>query len=180
MPIEALTTSDICPRVPPRIGECPSSGTASSTPYGDQKTHALDPRTSLPSRTPAWFVVSSVVLIASVAVLYFFNPSQHGFYPICVFYKTTGLLCPGCGTLRAMHQLLHGHIEAAFRFNALIVSSLPLLALGFLQSARYRALNKPAMAWVRPNWLWALLVILIVFGILRNVPGASHYFLAPQ
>jgi hypothetical protein len=78
-----------------------------------------------------------------------------------------------------MHQLLHGHLEAAFRFNALIVSALPLLAAACVQAARYKAINKPAMAWVRPGWLWALLVILIVFGILRNVPGAAHYYLAP-
>ena len=152
---KGAAAAEICGRTPPRIGETPA-------------------------RTAAWLIVSYVVLGASVVVLYFFNPAQHGFYPTCIFYKTTGLLCPGCGTLRAMHQLLHGHVEAAFRYNALIISFLPLLALGGAQAARYRAMNKPALAWIRPNWLWALLVILIVFGILRNLPGAAHYFLAPQ
>lgn len=178
MSTEAATTAEICPRIPPRIGECPSSGTASPTSKRDRVIYSLDAGTS--PRPINWLILSCILLVACTAVLYFFNPAQHGFYPTCMFYKTTGLLCPGCGTLRAMHQLLHGHIEAAFRFNALIVSSLPLLALGCLQSARYRSMNKPAMAWVRPNWLWALLAILIIFGILRNLPGASHYFLAPQ
>jgi hypothetical protein len=130
-------------------------------------------------RRIAWVTLTCILAIACAATLYFFNPAQHDFYPICTFYKTTGLLCPGCGTLRAMHQLLHGHIEAAFRFNALIVSSLPLIALGCVQAARNRAANKPALGWIRPNWLWAGLVILVIFGVLRNFPGASHYFLAP-
>jgi hypothetical protein len=77
-----------------------------------------------------------------------------------------------------MHQLLHGHIEAAIRLNALFVSSIPLLPVAVAQAIRYRAANKPALGWIRPSWLWLGMVILIVFGILRNLPGAAHYFLA--
>jgi hypothetical protein len=150
----AAQAEKLCGRIPPRIGE----------------TH---PRQTI------WLILPFAALIAGAAILYFFNPAQSGFYPTCLFYKTTGLLCPGCGTLRATHQLLHGHIEAAFRFNALLVSSLPIFAVGFVQAARHRAANKPAFSWIRPTWLWVGLAILIAFGILRNLPGASHYYLAP-
>ena len=78
-----------------------------------------------------------------------------------------------------MHQLLHGHIGAAFRFNALGVSSLPVVAWGCLRGARDAAANKRALAWIRPVWFWIGLAVLIAFGILRNLPGASHYWLAP-
>ena len=125
-----------------------------------------------------WFVVSTL-LIAGAAVLYFFNPAQVNFYPVCFFYKTTGLLCPGCGTLRAMHQLLHGHLREALRFNPLIVSLLPVVAWGCLLAARESKANKPALAWIRPSWLWIGLAVLLVFTILRNLPGASRYWLAP-
>jgi hypothetical protein len=151
---KAAAAEQICGRIPPRYGEM--------------------------QRRPArWFVLSSALLMAGAAVLYLFNPAQFGFYPTCLFYKTTGLLCPGCGTLRAAHQLLHGHFEAAFRFNALIVSSLPFAAYGCIRAARNRAANQPALSWIRPGWLWIGLAILILFGILRNLPGASHYWLAP-
>ena len=73
-------------------------------------------------------VLLSLAVLSSVAVLFFFNPSQSSFYPACLFYQTTGLLCPGCGSLRALHQLLHGNLAAAFHFNALLISSLPILA----------------------------------------------------
>jgi hypothetical protein len=149
-----IASKELCGRVPPRIDEARG-------------------------RPAQWLILSFLVLVAGAGVLYFFNPTQFSFYPTCLFYKTTGLLCPGCGTLRAIHHLLHGHIQAAFRFNALLVSSLPILAAGFVQAARYRAANKPALVWIRPSWLWVALVILIAFGILRNFPGASDYFLAP-
>ena len=38
-------------------------------------------------------------------VLATYNPLEHRIYPICAFYKTTGLHCPGCGGLRATHHL---------------------------------------------------------------------------
>jgi len=153
MPTKTAAAEEICGRIPPRYGET--------------------------RRRPLVWYLPPALLIAGVAVLYLFNPAQFGFYPTCLFYKTTGLLCLGCGTLRAMHQLLHGHIAAAFRFNALVVSSLPVVAWGCLRAARDAAANKPALAWIRPVWFWIGLAVLIAFGILRNLPGASHYWLAP-
>ena len=59
----------------------------------------------------AFFTV--VVLVAAAlgsgAVLFFFDPAKHGFYPVCVFHALTGWNCPGCGATRAAYQLLHGH-----------------------------------------------------------------------
>jgi len=154
MSTKAAAAEQICGRIPPR--------------YADTQR-----------RPVLRFFLASALLLACAAILYFFNPAHFGFYPTCTFYKTTGLLCPGCGTLRAMHQLLHGHIEAAFRFNALFVSALPFAAWACVRAARERAANKPAWAWIRPAWLWLGLVVLVLFAILRNFPGASHYWLAP-
>ena len=39
----------------------------------------------------------------------------------------TGLKCPGCGFQRAIHSLLHLDFVIDFRFNALLVSSLPVV-----------------------------------------------------
>ncbi len=54
-------------------------------------------------------VVAILMALAGI-VLFCFDPERCGFYPICIFHQSTGLLCPGCGSLRAMHQLLHGHL----------------------------------------------------------------------
>jgi len=118
-------------------------------------------------------------MAAAGAALFLFNPAQHGFYPFCLFYRSTGLLCPGCGGLRAIHQLLHGHLSAAFRFNALFVCSLPFFAWFGARHllAKIRGDARPVL--VRPLRLWLGFVVLVVFGILRNLPFAHAAWLAP-
>ena len=111
-----------------------------------------------------------------LAVLYSFDPAQYRLYPTCVLHQATGLWCPGCGALRASHQLLHGHVALALRYNALLVLSLPLLAWWAALVARQGWCAVPR---VRAAWLWTALVVVVVFGVLRNVPCTQLAWLAP-
>ncbi len=124
-----------------------------------------------------WLLPGAAALIASAAVLFFFNPTEHGFYPVCMFHRMTGLDCPGCGGLRAAHELLHGHVAAAFRLNALFVCGLPIVAAWWLRLAARRLRNVPATFRVPPAALWAFLVAAMVFTVVRNLPGFT--WLAP-
>ncbi|MGO8929832.1 MAG: DUF2752 domain-containing protein [Limisphaerales bacterium] len=126
-------------------------------------------------------VLGACGLLAGAAgvVLFCFDPTQYHFYPVCFFHKTTGLLCPGCGALRGLHQLLHGHLAAAFRFNPVLVVSLPFL---FWFGARYglqQARNQPASIGLRPFWLWLILGTVLVVSVARNLPGAPCAMLRP-
>jgi hypothetical protein len=140
----------------------------------------------MPAAAAPWKAVrptalALAVLLAAAAgfVLFCFDPRQYHFYPICFFHQTTGLLCPGCGALRALHQLLHGHLAAAFRFNPMLVVSLPLcLWLGARYGLRRAASRSAALA-VRPMWLWVLLSAVLVVSVLRNLPGAPFALLRP-
>jgi hypothetical protein len=126
-----------------------------------------------PSLTLFAVVVMSMTLAGAGAVLYFFNPSTHGFYPVCEFHALTGLNCPGCGGTRAVHQLLHGHILQALQDNALVVLSLVMLAgRGIWFAARTRR-NRPVAPFLPPKGWWTFLVIVIVFAGLRNLPAFS-------
>src|SRR5258706_9192566 len=104
--------------------------------------------------------------ILGAGVLFWFDPAQHAFYPVCAFHRVTGLQCPGCGSLRALHQLLHGRFAAAFHFNAVLVCSLPFLAWFALRFAVLKMRNQSAAFTVRPAWLWSALVAMVVFGVL--------------
>src|SRR5207245_10112823 len=73
---------------------------------------------------PLSSLIVGVAVSACFGLLYLFDPSQHAFYPRCQFHALTGLYCPGCGSLRAMHQLLLGHIPTAFHLNALFLLAL--------------------------------------------------------
>src|SRR5471032_2954164 len=78
-------------------------------------------------------IFAGAVLLATAlgvgAMVYFFNPSTHGFYPVCMFHSLTGLNCPGCGATRALYALLHGNLRLALKDNVLFVSSLATLAV---------------------------------------------------
>ena len=68
-------------------------------------------------------------LAAGAVFLFFFNPalSSNQFFPKCPFRLLTGCQCPGCGSTRAFYQLLHLHPIAAFKFNPLMVLTLPFM-----------------------------------------------------
>lgn len=79
-------------------------------------------------RTAALLACASLAAIASIAVLFLFDPATAGFYPPCLFQTLFGASCPGCGSLRAAHQLLHGNVAAAWSLNKLLLIALPLAA----------------------------------------------------
>jgi hypothetical protein len=126
-------------------------------------------------------VLSVVILLAAVAgiVLFCFDPRQYHFYPVCFFHKTTGLLCPGCGALRALHQLLHGHLATAFRFNPVLVVSLPLVGWFIARLALQKAGDQPLSVPLRPGWLWLILTAVLLVSVLRNLPGTPFAMLRP-
>jgi hypothetical protein len=112
-----------------------------------------------------------VAALGSGAVLFFFDPAKHGFYPICLFHSLTGLNCPGCGATRAAYQLLHGHLLRALQDNALFVLTLAALTAQGAWFVMQKIRNRPAAFIVSPMMLWALLVTVLVFTGLRNLPA---------
>ena len=128
----------------------------------------------------SWVLAGVLALVVAMVVLFLFDPSRNGFYPRCMLYVTPGLSCPGCGALRAMHSLVHGRVLAALHYNCLLVLSLPFLAVYGLSylSAMLDGRQAPPLH-VRPIPIMILLVVVIVFTILRNIPGMPFTYLAP-
>lgn len=110
------------------------------------------------------------VVAAGCALLYFFNPTEHMFFPVCMFHRVTGLNCPGCGGLRATHQLLHGHLAMAFRLNPLFVMAIPV-GIGFLLRGVLKKSPEKKNSF-QPVWIWIAVALVIAFGIARNLPFA--------
>ena len=96
-------------------------------------------------------ISSAIVLgVIGVWVLYTYPPVTAGFYPQCTFKQLTGLECPGCGTTRALHHLVHGRIGDAFLMNPFLfaLAAVALCALpSFLRGERARFLSKPWFGW---------------------------------
>ena len=105
---------------------------------------------------------------------YHYNPAVSNFFPQCPFYHLTGLNCPGCGSQRAIYQLLHGHWLKALHYNALMVCSLPFLGInaGYYINALLKR-NKAYRGWplvYKPATAWIILIVVVSFWVLRNIP----------
>jgi hypothetical protein len=87
-----------------------------------------------------------------------------------LFHSLTGWNCPGCGATRAAYQLLHGHLLRALHDNALFILMLAALAIWSARLIVSRRRNRPGTANVPPGVWWALLVVVLTFTVLRNLP----------
>ncbi len=132
------------------------------------------------SSRPLTTFLSLLLLLAGAVFLYLQVPGESPWLPPCPFHRLTDLHCPGCGSTRALHRLLHGDLAGALRANALLVASLPPLGfwyvLRLLPPGTWRGLrDKPT-----PRWLgWSVFVVCMLFFVLRNLPWKPFVWLAP-
>lgn len=114
----------------------------------------------------AWLTASGLAAIAGAWVLFTWPPATSRFYPRCMFHVLSGLDCPGCGITRALHELLHGRVEEAFRFNPMLFV-LVFVALFAMPSL----LRGETPKFVMTRWFgWSSLVVVSAFWIVRNTP----------
>ncbi|MFD8233500.1 DUF2752 domain-containing protein [Streptomyces sp. NPDC059696] len=112
----------------------------------------------------AW--LGALVLTAVVVATACADPSRPGPFPSCPFHAVTGLDCPGCGSLRALHELTHGQVVAAADYNALLLVFLPVGVWVWLRVVTGRSRQRARPVW----WAWAVLGVLLVWTVLRNLP----------
>ena len=121
-----------------------------------------------------------VAFVGGSAAVWAFDPSTTHFLPVCPLYALTGCACPGCGLTRAFHSLFHGDVITALDFNALLPIWVGLFGYLFvslvLTATRGRGLS---WKWISPGMLAGFLVLLILFGVLRNLPYYPFSILFP-
>ena len=111
------------------------------------------------------------LLLLGAVYVFAFEPGKTGIFPPCVFRQLTGLQCPGCGSTRALHQLLHGHFVAAFTLNPLFVIATPLLLYVLLNytTLSFRGITPKPNA-LPARYIYLIFVVIVSFWILRNTP----------
>ncbi len=75
-------------------------------------------------------MVVTILVITVMVIFFYIDPNIYPVFPKCPFLVITGLECPGCGSQRSFHQLLHLNIGAAFKQNPLVVIFGPYILLG--------------------------------------------------
>lgn len=95
---------------------------------------------------------------------------------ICIIKNLFGIDCAGCGTTRMFKAILKLDLYQAFRYNP-FVFSLIVVSLIYLVYVVICKLLKKNIWLPNVKWLYVLLVMIILFMILRNIPGFE--FLLP-
>ena len=118
-------------------------------------------------RTPRAALVGT--MLAAAALLFAFDPAVTRWFPSCPLYALTGWLCPFCGSLRAVHALLHGHVERALALNPLTTVAAVAAGLAAVHDA-VRPARPPLVDRFVSQWLSIPgLALAVVFGVARNV-----------
>jgi uncharacterized protein DUF2752 len=132
------------------------------------------------ARHHAELLAASLLVLGALVLLCSANPASSNLFPPCPFLWLTGFYCPGCGSLRALHQLLYGNLSAAFALNPFAVLSFPFLAYGGASRAAYLLNGRYFPRIFLPaRFIWTLFAAIVLFGILRNLPMYPFHLLAP-
>ena len=130
---------------------------------------------SVPLRIFAGIGLPLLVLGGAWILYTFGNPL------FCVFYRLTGLYCPGCGSGRASAALLHLDFAAALGYNLLYVLLLPFIVYYLLKQYIILVFRKDVLPMFSIDGLAAkiVLAVILIFWVLRNIPIFPFTLLAP-
>jgi hypothetical protein len=108
-------------------------------------------------------------LAIGATYLFIFEPGKSGFFPGCPFRALTGFTCPGCGSTRGLHCLLHGDVVAAFEFNPLMVVALPFLLYALVRYTAAAVSGRPLQKdHLKAKYIWMLFAVIMSFWVFRN------------
>lgn len=117
-----------------------------------------------------------ILILISFLIIYFILSELLDVGIPCLFYEITGYYCPGCGITRLLFSLLKLDFYQAFRYNPLIFILIIITGIYWLVKFILKKFMNVSIE--IPNYVYyILLVIVIIFGILRNIPMFD--FLSP-
>ena len=121
------------------------------------------------NRSLTWkllMVAASVVL----CLYLIFDPASSAFFPRCPFFHMTGLQCPVCGSQRALHAFLNGHLTEAVVYNPFLILSLPFLAGITLTTFSHSDIATRIRKYIQSRQtVNAYIVSIVVWWIIRNI-----------
>jgi hypothetical protein len=111
---------------------------------------------------------------AAVLLLHVRDPHIEGAYGLCPVYALFGVYCPGCGGMRAVHNLTEGHIVDSLHSNllALPVLTLYVLWVGDWAIRAWRG-KGPRVPGISSLTMWTLLGSIAVYTVVRNTPWGT-------
>ncbi|MBA2378450.1 MAG: DUF2752 domain-containing protein [Blastocatellia bacterium] len=122
----------------------------------------------------------ALAVTAGAIVVWAVDPANSSLLPKCPLIAATGFACPGCGLTRGFHALFHGDIYTALDFNALIPLFILLFGFFYITMGWVAVTGKVFPRWsISLPFIWGMLVMMLLFGFLRNLPFHPFTFLYP-
>ena len=119
-------------------------------------------------RTLVVLLIIAVLMVFGI-IYYILDPTSSALFPQCGFLSLTRYKCPGCGSQRAIHALLNGHVVEAFKYNAMLFISIPWLAV-CIYAETQRVRNPRRYARLHSDVLiWLFLAMVLLWWLLRNI-----------
>ncbi len=121
-------------------------------------------------------VGAPVSVLVGTAYFYF-----HGSKIPCIIYTVFHVYCCGCGATRALEDLMHFRILEALDHNVFFVLSLPFVSYYFFKQYIRISTGKDIIPFVKlkPRTVIMILMIILAFGVVRNIPFYPFTILAP-
>lgn len=116
-----------------------------------------------------WILI--LFLAAVTAVCAGYPKIVEKYLPTCLFWRITGLYCPGCGGTRAMIALQQGKLIHSFLYHPFVIYTV-LIGGWFMISQTIQRLTKGRCAIgmkYRDGYLWVALALVIINFVVKNL-----------
>ena len=111
-------------------------------------------------------VIILISFILNVAIILLLEPP-------CPWKKNFNIECAGCGLTRMFISLYKLDIYQAFRYNPLMFCLLVIFIIYGLYILICKIIHKKYYK-IKEREMWIILVLVILFMILRNIPGLEY------
>lgn len=117
-------------------------------------------------------IIVTAIVLAAMAVYFFFSPEEWSFFPRCPVKMVTGYDCPSCGAQRALHAALHGDFPGALRYNLFLVVAIPFFVLALLASLMKNRLGRAiSLHLLNLKAGIAYVALYCIWWVVRNIIG---------
>lgn len=116
--------------------------------------------------------IKKILTYIPIIILMIHINTKYNIYIPCLFNKITGLYCPGCGITRMIIAIKNMNFYQAFRYNPLMFILMPFFIIYYITYYTYWIKNKRLKI---NNKIWyTLLIIIVLYGIIRNLPAFKY------
>lgn len=114
--------------------------------------------------------IKNTIAILCLGIFLYILYDFHIIIP-CAFKTLTHLNCPSCGVSRMCVSISHGDIKSAFYYNQVLIFLTPLIALYYIfYQIRYIRTGQRKISKLENNTMILIIVVLVIYGIVRNLP----------